>query len=319
MSQKTEGETSKAPEEDGEGRERTNATAATSGTASMFPKKSPKKDRGTLKKRSASGDGDASSSKRSRDAASDSPDDEALVLEGMTPEELARMSRSERKRHREKKRRSDVNKGFDELMTLLLEIDPSVRAEAEERARRGQWKGQLGAQEDNLLSRVDLISRTVEVLRRVHRENEERKLIIASLTRGGAATSAGGLGSSMGSTGFGLSAGPASLGPTSDEVRTFSGITIPFSCHLLTFRILTDLSHASSCNNSNFSFPGVANAVAGKCRCAGIAESRSRVQTSLQPGASQSTRSRTATATVFASSSKPDGLFAVFTSSGEPR
>jgi len=225
MSQKTEGETRKAPEEDGEGRKRTNATAATSGQASMFPK-SPKKD--LLKKRSASGDGaDVSSSKRSRDAAasSDSPDDEALVLEGMTPEELARMSRSERKRHREKKRRSDVNKGFDELMTLLLEIDPSVRAEAEERARRGQWKGQLGAQEDNLLSRVDLISRTVEVLRRVHRENEERKLIIASLTRGGAATSAGGLGSSMGPTGFGLSAGPASLGPASDEVRTFFGIT----------------------------------------------------------------------------------------------
>ena len=60
-----------------------------------------------------------------------------------TPEELAKMTRSERKRHREKKRRSDVNKGFDELMTLLLEIDPVVRAEAEDRARRGQWKGEM--------------------------------------------------------------------------------------------------------------------------------------------------------------------------------
>ena len=35
------------------------------------------------------------------------------------------MSRSERKRDREKKRRSDVNKGFDNLMNLLLEIDPT--------------------------------------------------------------------------------------------------------------------------------------------------------------------------------------------------
>lgn len=107
-----------------------------------------------------------------------------------SPEELSRMSRSERKRHREKKRRNDVNKGFDELMSLLLEIDPDVRAEAEERARRGQWKGGFGAQEENLLSRVDLIARAVQVLRRVHRENEERKQIIAKLTGGTAGTPA---------------------------------------------------------------------------------------------------------------------------------
>jgi hypothetical protein len=68
-------------------------------------------------------------------------------------------------------------------MNLLVEIDPKVRIEAEERARRGQWKGSIGAQEDNLLSRVDLITRTVDVLRRVHRENEERKVIIMELTR----------------------------------------------------------------------------------------------------------------------------------------
>jgi hypothetical protein len=104
-------------------------------------------------------------------------------IEDISADNFAKMSRSERKRHREKKRRSDVNRGFDELMTLLLEIDPQVRLEAEERARRGQWKGTFGAHEENLLSRVDLIGRTVEVLRRIHRENEERKHIIASLTQ----------------------------------------------------------------------------------------------------------------------------------------
>jgi hypothetical protein len=109
-----------------------------------------------------------------------------------SPEDLSKLSRSERKRHREKKRRSDVNKGFDDLMNLLVEIDPKVRIEAEERARRGQWKGSLGAQEDNLLSRVDLITRTVDVLRRVHRENEERKGIIMELTRGGSGAGRGG-------------------------------------------------------------------------------------------------------------------------------
>jgi hypothetical protein len=106
-----------------------------------------------------------------------------------TPDELSKMSRSERKRHREKKRRSDVNKGFDELMALLLEIEPEVRKEAEEKARRGQWKGSLGAHEDNLLSRVDLIGRTVNVLRRIHNENEQRKQIIEDLTKGMASNS----------------------------------------------------------------------------------------------------------------------------------
>ena len=92
------------------------------------------------------------------------------------------MSRSERKRHREKRRRNDVNKGFDDLMSLLLEIDPGVQAEAEERARRGQLKS--GHDDNPLLSRVDLISKTVEVLRRVNTENEERKVIIDELLRG---------------------------------------------------------------------------------------------------------------------------------------
>lgn len=201
---KAEDKTHEPPEDEAAGTAAAAAEVAAAAAASMV---------GTPpdKKRSVSGgSSDAKSSKRSRDlSASDLAGEDDI-----SPEAMARMSRSERKRHREKKRRSDVNKGFDDLMTLLVEIDPSVRAEAEERARRGQWKGQLGAQEDNLLSRVDLISRTVEVLRRVHRENEERKLIIASLTRGGAASAGGGLGS-LGSTGIGFPAG-ASLGVSGD-------------------------------------------------------------------------------------------------------
>ena len=115
----------------------------------------------------------STSKKRAREGEEDS-----TVL---SPEALAKMSRSERKRHREKKRRSDVNKGFDDLTALLLEIDPVVRAEADDRARRGQWKGTLGGQEDNILSRVELIGRSVEILGRVHKENEQRKLIIEQL------------------------------------------------------------------------------------------------------------------------------------------
>jgi hypothetical protein len=140
---------------------------------------------GGLESPSSSVDIDAANpKKRSRDNGDDD--------DYFSPEDLSKLSRSERKRHREKKRRSDVNKGFDDLMNLLVEIDPKVRIEAEERARRGQWKGSIGAQEDNLLSRVDLITRTVDVLRRVHQENEERKVIIMELARGGSRVGLGG-------------------------------------------------------------------------------------------------------------------------------
>lgn len=99
-----------------------------------------------------------------------------------TPEDLSKMSRSERKRHREKKRRNDVNKGFDELFSLLLEIDPDVRTEASERAGPSA--------DDSGLSRVDLIAHAIKALRRVHSENEERKLLVARLVerRAAAAT-----------------------------------------------------------------------------------------------------------------------------------
>jgi hypothetical protein len=136
---------------------------------------------------------DAPSSSVDRDAADtkkrsrDIEDDESYV----SPEDLSKLSRSERKRYREKKRRKNVNTGFDDLMNLLVEIDPKVRIEAEGRARRGQWKGSIGAQEDNLLSRVDLITRTLDVLRQVHQENEERKVIIVKLTQGGSGVGLG--------------------------------------------------------------------------------------------------------------------------------
>lgn len=82
-----------------------------------------------------------------------------------------------------------MNKGFDDLMELLLEIDPVVKAEAEERTHRGQPTGKTSGTgaEENILSRVELIGRTVEVLRKTHQENEQRKLLIQQLLLQGAA------------------------------------------------------------------------------------------------------------------------------------
>ena len=47
-------------------------------------------------------------------------------IDNPTAADLALMSRSERKRHREKRRRSKVNAGFDDLKSLLATIDPET-------------------------------------------------------------------------------------------------------------------------------------------------------------------------------------------------
>jgi Helix-loop-helix DNA-binding domain len=126
--------------------------------------------------------GNESRKRRNEDSENESDEQE----DALSADAIAQMTRSERKRHREKKRRSDVNKGFDDLTSLLWEIDPTMRVEAEERATRLQTKGQsVGPPEAALLSRVDLISRATQLLRRLYHENEQNKNIISSLTRQG--------------------------------------------------------------------------------------------------------------------------------------
>lgn len=95
------------------------------------------------------------------------------------------MSRSERKRDREKKRRSDVNRGLDELMALVFLIDPELKAEAEERRRKSHSNRILHTTElEAMLSRVELINSAVIIMKRIHRENEERKVVISHLSMG---------------------------------------------------------------------------------------------------------------------------------------
>lgn len=81
------------------------------------------------------------SKKRSNSALHDS--DESLE-EG----ENSNMSRAERKKLREKKRRNDVNKGFDELLSLLIEIEPDIQTDPEERIIQGLPRRAIGSHED---------------------------------------------------------------------------------------------------------------------------------------------------------------------------
>jgi Helix-loop-helix DNA-binding domain len=123
------------------------------------------------------------SKKHLRDSENESDENDEI-----DPGTFAQMTRSQRKCHRERRRRSEVNKGFDDLTSLLWDIDSTtMRAEVENRAQRGKKQSNLPT-EDILLSRVDLINFTISLLRRLHAENEQRKEIIATLTRAGAGT-----------------------------------------------------------------------------------------------------------------------------------
>lgn len=123
------------------------------------------------------------SKKHPRDSENESDENDEI-----DPVVFAQMTRSQRKCHRERRRRSEVNKGFDDLTSLLWEIDSTtMRAEIENRAQRGKKQSNL-PKEDILLSRVDLINFTISLLRQLHTENEQRKEIIATLARPGNST-----------------------------------------------------------------------------------------------------------------------------------
>jgi len=88
-----------------------------------------------------------------------SPKRSAEDIEDPSPSDFAQMSRQERKRHREKRRRGKVNAGFDDLKDLLVQIDPETND-----------------RED--INRVDLISRAVVVMKKLHDENGAVKKLL---------------------------------------------------------------------------------------------------------------------------------------------
>lgn len=162
------------------------------------------------------------------------------VGEDFNTSSLLEMSRSERKREREKKRRGDVNQGLDQLMMLVFAIDPELKAEAEERHRKSHSNRVASRSEpEALLSRVELINAAVTTLHRVHQENEERRMVISQLSR--ELLSNGG------------SAGPLSQPIPSSFATSYSnhdgkppGVQV-IPSHLLDFSLFYFLSHLLSC------------------------------------------------------------------------
>ena len=98
--------------------------------------------------------------------------------------------RSERKRQREKQRRSDLASAFDVLANILLEVEPGTDQEGvgqDGRKSSVHDSGELDHADPagQTITRLDLIGETVEAIRRLHTENT--KLKSALKARGGQA------------------------------------------------------------------------------------------------------------------------------------
>jgi hypothetical protein len=99
--------------------------------------------------------------------------------------------KSERKRQRERQRRSDLANAFDELSSLLADIEPDDSDSGSNRRRRRKSEGgaistaDLDQAADNSgMTRLDLIGRSVEALRRLHGENTELKRVVEQQREG---------------------------------------------------------------------------------------------------------------------------------------
>lgn len=90
-------------------------------------------------------------------------------------------TKSERKRQRERQRRSDLANAFDELAAILSLIDPDESDSLSTRQKRRKKSvgdaTDLDAGDNAGSTRLDLIGKSVDVLRRLHSENMELKRI----------------------------------------------------------------------------------------------------------------------------------------------
>ena len=97
-------------------------------------------------------------------------------------EEQESTKRSERKRQRGKQRRSDLSNAFDELAAFISQVEPdAVEMDGDGKKKRKK----SGEDESSGITRLDLIGRALQIMKRLHRENEERKRIIAGMDEHG--------------------------------------------------------------------------------------------------------------------------------------
>jgi len=95
--------------------------------------------------------------------------------------------RSERKRRREKQRRSDLSNAFDELAAFIVQVEPGSGEDDSDKKGKKR-KSSDGGEDSAGITRLDLIGRALRIMKRLYRENEERKRFISVIeSRGGGA------------------------------------------------------------------------------------------------------------------------------------
>lgn len=96
--------------------------------------------------------------------------------------------KSERKRQRERQRRNDIALAFSELATLVSKVDAQDDG-SQSRRRRRRSVGEDDDQVDDAsgMTRLDVIVRTIEAMRKLQNENAElkRRLEKSGGSRGG--------------------------------------------------------------------------------------------------------------------------------------
>jgi hypothetical protein len=93
------------------------------------------------------------------------------------------INRSERKRQREKQRRSDLTSAFDELASVIVAVDPEqgrdfASGQTNKKGRRSSISSRTDGDESGGTTRLDLIGKAVRVIRQLHQENEYRKQVM---------------------------------------------------------------------------------------------------------------------------------------------
>ena len=124
----------------------------------------------------------ASSSSLNALAAAKSTNENKRRLSSMdgSNDDLAGMTQSERKRYREKKRRSDITNAVDELTKVLMKIDPNSFS-PNFSFGEGRAKHTVPSSAQNL-NRTEIIGHAAKVLNRMNAEKDEMKLQIAKLS-----------------------------------------------------------------------------------------------------------------------------------------
>lgn len=87
---------------------------------------------------------------------------------------------TERKRNKERKRRSDITQGLDSLAQVIFLVDPGLEVLARKNLHGDPAK--KAANSSKLLGRVELVNAAITTLARVHNDNEIHKALISHLT-----------------------------------------------------------------------------------------------------------------------------------------